>query len=481
MNHRVLVCATIAARNLEELREERARVEPMADLVELRLDALDTIDVREALSGRKRPAVVTCRPAWEGGRFRGSEEERRQILAEAVASDADYVDIECRAGFEDLVLARGGKGIVLSMHRFDRMPDDLAARVNAMAAFRPEVIKVAVRVDRLLDVLQLLDLQHRLPRQKLVVIGLGPKGTFTRILAAQFGSAWTYAGREEQLGQIPLAMLLDRYRFRTISRETAVYGLAGEPLAQSLSPVMHNAGFEAADLDAVYVPFETSDADELLAVADALGVAGLSVTAPLKIALVDRVRRRDEWVESVNALNTVKRERDGWHATNTDVPGFLDALRGEALHGVRATVMGAGGAARAAVAALRSLGAEVTVSARRRRTAALLAGPGGRVAPFPPEPGSWDLLVNTTPVGTWPRVTETPVPAPLLAGGRLVYDLVYNPPVTRLLREAAAAGCRTVSGIEMLIAQAERQFEWWTGRATAPGLFRKVAHASYVV
>jgi shikimate 5-dehydrogenase len=113
--------------------------------------------------------------------------------------------------------------------------------------------------------------------------------------------------------------------------------------------------------------------------------------------------------------------------------------------------------------------------------AAMLAGPGGCVAPFPPEAGSWDLLVNTTPIGTWPQVEDTPLPAPLLAGGGIVYDLVYNPPVTRLLREAAAAGCRTIGGVEMLVSQAERQFEWWTGQAPAPGLFRKVAHASYVV
>jgi 3-dehydroquinate dehydratase/shikimate dehydrogenase len=480
MNQRVLVCATVLAPTLEELREERARVEPMADLVELRVDALDKIDVRAALRGRKRPAIVTCRPAWEGGHFRGSEEERKRILAEAVASDADYVDIEERAGFADLVLSRGGRGIVLSMHRFGRIPNDLTDRVRAMAAYGPEVIKVAVRVNRLAEVLHLFELQRQFPGQKLVVLGLGPKGTSTRVLAAHFGSAWTYAGRDAQLGQVPLEVLLGRYRFRAITRKTLVYGLAGEPIAQSLSPAMHNAGFEAANLDAAYVPFETCDPDELLTVAGALGVRGLSITAPLKIALLDRVARRDDWVESVSALNTLK-SVTGWHSTNTDVPGFLEPLRDESLDGVRATVMGAGGAARAAVAALRGRGAAVTVSARRRRMGALLAGPGGIVAPFPPAPGSWDLLVNATPVGTWPHVHETPVPGRLLEGGGLVYDLVYNPPVTRLLREAAAAGCRTIGGIEMLIAQAERQFEWWTGQPPASGLFRKVAHASYVV
>lgn len=481
MNARVLVCATVMAPTLEDLRAERTRVEASADLVELRLDALEAIDVRGALEGRKKPVILTCRPRWEGGRFAGGEEERKRILADAIASDADYVDIECRADFEDLVLARGGHGIVLSMHQFDVIPFDLGARLTAMAAMGAEVVKIAVRVERLSDTLRLLELQRRVPGQKLVVIGMGPKGATTRILASRFGSVWMYAGRDAPSEQIPLDTLLDCYRFRRVSAATRVYAIAGEPLGHSLSPAMHNAGFDAADLDAVYVPLETDSADDLLAAGDAFGVSGVSVTAPLKIALLDRVRRRDEWVESVNALNTLKRESDGWHATNTDVPGFLEALRDESLHGVRATVMGAGGAARAAVAALRSRGADVTVAARRRRMAAMLAGPGGAVAAFPPGAGTWDLLVNTTPVGTWPRVEDTPVPAPLLSGGRIVYDLVYNPPVTRLLREAAAAGCRTIGGLEMLIAQAERQFEWWTGQPPAPGLFRKVAHASNVV
>lgn len=478
---RCLVCATVSAPTLDALVAERQRVEPMADLVELRLDGLPTIDVRAAIGGSKKPVIVTCRPRWEGGRFDGSEEERHRILAEAVASDADYVDIEWRSGFEDLVLARGGRGIVLSQHRFDGMPRDLPDRVRAMAGIGVDAVKVAVQPERLADLQTLQRLHRQFPDQSLVVIGMGRLGLPTRVLACRFGCAWTYAGAEERSGQLSLSDLLDRYRFRSISAATAVYGIAGEPLAHSLSPAMHNAGFERAHLDAVYVPFETKDPDELLGVADALNVRGLSVTAPLKVTMLDRIRRADEWVESVSALNTLRREADGWHATNTDVPGFLEPLRDEDLRGVRATVLGAGGAARAAVASLRSRGANVTVAARRRNVAVHLAGPGGNVVSFPPSCGSWDVLVNATPIGTWPRTDETPMPRNLLAGGRLVYDLVYNPPVTSLLRDAAAAGCRTISGVEMLIAQAERQFEFWTGQRPAPGLFRNVAHASHVV
>lgn len=478
---RSLVCATVSAPTLDALIARRRAVEPLADLVELRLDGLRTIDVRAAIGGCTRPVIVTCRPRWEGGRFDGSEEERHRILLDAVLSDAEYVDVEWRAGFEDLLLSRGGRGIVLSMHRFDGMPADLPERLRAMATTGAEVLKIAVRPERLVDLLRLKDLHHVVPEIPTVIIGMGFKGLPARILASRFGSAWMYAGEESDAGQVSLQMLLDQYRFRSIGAETAIYGVGGEPLAHSLSPAMHNAGFEAAGLDAVYLPLETGDPDELLEVADGLGVQGLSITAPLKIALTERVRHCDEWVESVSALNTLKRGADGWHATNTDVPGFLEPLRDEELREIRATVLGAGGAARAAVAALRGGGARVTVSARRRRMALKLAGPGGEVTAFPPDAGGWDLLVNTTPVGTWPNAEDTPVPAHLLAGGRIVYDLVYNPPVTRLLRDAATAGCRTIGGLEMLIAQAERQFEWWTGQPPAPGLFRDVAHASYVV
>ncbi|HSL23407.1 MAG TPA: type I 3-dehydroquinate dehydratase [Vicinamibacterales bacterium] len=478
---RSLVCATVSAPTLDALVAERRRVEPLADLVELRLDGLRTIDVREAIGGSTRPVVVTCRPRSEGGRFDGSEEERHRILSDAVSSEADYVDIEWRAGFEDLILARGGRGVIVSMHRFDTIPVDLEGRVRAMATTGADVLKVAVRVSDLAGTHRLLQLHHQFPDLQLVVVGMGSKGIATRILPSRFGSAWTYAGSEHAAGQLALEDLIDTYRFRRIGASTAVYGIAGEPLAHSLSPAMHNAGFEDAEIDAVYLPFETSDPDQLLSLADALDVRGLSVTAPLKIALCERIRRQDEWVESVGSLNTLKRDEHGWCATNTDVPGFLEPLRDEELRGSRATIIGAGGAARAATAALRSRGAEVTIAARRRHVAVKLAGPGGCVSACPPEPGSWDLLVNATPVGTWPSNDASPVPAPLLSGGRIVYDLVYNPPVTRLLRDAAAAGCRTISGIEMLIAQAERQFEWWTGRSPASGLFRNVAHASYLL
>jgi 3-dehydroquinate dehydratase / shikimate dehydrogenase len=481
METRALLCITVSATTMDDLVRQRVQAERVADLVELRLDGLPAVDVQQALAGRACPVVVTCRPTWEGGRFTGSEEERRRILAAAIRSDAEYVDLEWRAGFDDLVLARRGRGIVLSAHDFDGMPPDLDERVRAMAATGSEVLKIAPAIDNLPALLRLRDVRTRYPQLKLVLLGLGVKGIASRVLATRFGSAWTYAGRERGTGQLTAEQMLDVYRFRRVGHETAVYGLAGSPIAHSLSPAMHNAAFDAADIDAVYVPFDSTRADEILVTARALDVRGLSVTTPLKVPLRDEIEHVDDWCASVGAVNTVRRRGNGWEATNTDVAGFLEPLQDEDLHGLRATVVGAGGAARAVVAALRGGGAVVTVAARRRRMAVRLAGPGGLVAAFPLESAGWDLLVNTTPLGSWPRPEESPVAPHLLEGGRIVYDLVYNPPITRLMRDGLAAGCRVIGGLEMLIAQAERQFAWWTGRPAPAGLFREVALAAHVV
>lgn len=447
---------------MEQLRLRRDAVRG-ADLIELRLDGVRDLDVRAALAGCTTPIIVTCRPAWEGGRFDGSEEERHAILGEAIALGAAYADIEWRSGFDDLVRRRGGTGVVLSMHDLSGVPADLASRCAAMRATGAEVVKVAVHVRRLSDCLHLLALT-RDRSVKTVVVGMGPAGLPTRILAARFGSYWTYAG-DAAPGQLPLACLLHQYRFRAISSRTSVFGLAGSPLDHSLSPAMHNAAFAALGLDAAYVPLHSDSPDDVLAFAEALDVRGMSVTAPLKVALAGKMHRLDSVAARVGAVNTVARQNGEWLGCNTDVEGFLAPLSGhEDLTGARAAVLGCGGAARSVAVALASSGARVTVYGRRfERAAEVAALAGGQAQTGLPERGSWDVLVNATSVGTFPGTDETPIPAAHL-DGRLVYDLVYNPPDTRLLREARAAGCRAIGGLGMLVAQAARQTEWWHKR-----------------
>jgi shikimate dehydrogenase len=230
---------------------------------------------------------------------------------------------------------------------------------------------------------------------------------------------------------------------------------------------MHNAAFASLGIDAVYVPVETADADEFLEMADALGLAGASVTAPLKRALAARCASVDETSTAVGAINTLKRSASGWDGRNFDVEGFLAPLDrlGAAPRGSQAVILGAGGAARAAAVALVRRGVVVNLAARRPEAAREVAeAVGVGLEAWPPAMNGRcpELIVNATPLGSWPTIDASPVDAPVAA---VAYDLVYNPPETTFLKRAGAAGARTIGGLEMLVEQAARQFEWWTTQA----------------
>jgi 3-dehydroquinate dehydratase/shikimate dehydrogenase len=469
------LCVTVTAETTADLRRKRDDVVG-ADLVELRLDTVSDPDVAAALADRKLPVVVTCRPPWEGGRFKGSEEERKQILADALSRGAEYVDIEWKANFTDLIASTGGRRVVLSSHDFRGVPTDLLQREQAMRATGAEIVKLAAKTTRLADCLPLLDVGAKVGRERTVLIGMGDCGLATRVLAKKFGSAWTYAGDQHQIGQIAASDLLDRYRFRSLSEHTDVYGVVGRPISHSVSPAMHNAAFAATRRDAVYLPFPAADADDFVTFGRAMGVKGASITIPFKVSLFDRMDEVYAVARRIGAINTMKAQDGRWIGGNTDAAAFLSPLRDRVnLRGARVAVLGAGGAARAVAVALSSSNAHVTVYARsvaKAQEVAMTAA--AEAATMPPKSDSWDILVNCTPVGMYPKNNETPLDASLLTG-RHVYDLVYNPTTTRLMREAATAGCEAIGGLEMLVAQALEQFEWWTGTKPSPGVMREAA------
>ena len=476
-----LLCATVAASTVEELRRNRDAADG-ADLVELRLDHLDTPDGAAALDGRRRPAIVTCRPTWEGGRFDGTEEERRRVLEKAMAAGAEFVDIEAAAAFApEIIRMRRGRGVVLSAHLYGEAPTDLQARAAAMRSTGAEVIKIAIEAHHVSDVLPLFSLADRYPSPDgtgHVLIAMGTPGIPSRVLAARLGNRWTYAGDAVAPGQLPAARLLNEFHFRHLAPDAALYGVVGNPVGHSRSPAMHNAGFAAMGMNAVYVPFEASSAEDFVGVARELGISGASITAPFKVALMSHVDRVEELAKRVGAINTIV-VRDGcWIGANTDVHGFLAPLAGRiGLKGTRAAVLGAGGAARGVAIALADRGAAVTICARKEEAAHEIADlVGGKAGSFPPRAGTWDILINATPAGTGPDGVNPIAGTPL--DGEMVFDLVYTPTETALLADARAAGCLTIGGIEMLIAQAERQFELWTGHKPPDGLFARAAGAT---
>jgi 3-dehydroquinate dehydratase/shikimate dehydrogenase len=469
------VVEVVTATTMAELRAHRDRAR--ASLVELRLDYVTDLDVAGALEGRTTPVIVTIRPTWEGGRFAGSEEERLRLLSHAAALGAEFVDIEWKAARPPLDLSHGTQ-VVLSSHDFEGIPRDLADRVRAMRAENPAVVKVAVMPAHLRDCLALLALRPAGDSGPAhLAIGMGAAGEITRVCPWMFGSCWTYSGASAP-GQLGIADLLDSLRVERASAATQIYAVTGVPLAHSASPAMHNAALGALGLDGIYVRLETADIDELLDVASALDVAGISVTAPIKPAAFARARHLDPLGASIGAINTLRRGADGWEGRNYDVAGFLRPLEQRAvpLDGRRAVVLGAGGAARTVVWALRSKGTHVTVTARREERARALATEFGvETTAWPPEAG-WDLLVNTTPVGTWPKVTESPLDEEHVRGA-CVYDLIYNPPETKLLTSARAGGADTVGGLDMLVSQAALQFAWWTGHEAPTSVMEEAARA----
>jgi 3-dehydroquinate dehydratase/shikimate dehydrogenase len=469
------IVVTVTAPTTAELRRRRDEVAG-ADLVELRLDTVCDPDPAGALAGRRHPVIVTCRPTREGGRFAGSEEERRALLERALALGAEFVDLEWRAGFDDLIARVGGRRVVLSAHD-GSLPADLPDRLRAMRASGAEIVKIAVATRRLGDCLALRDLAATAGGDRgLVLIGTGEAGLATRVLAGRFGSRWTYAGGLSEVGQVSATDLLSMFRYRSLTPDTALYGVVGMPVAHSVSPAMHNAAFAASGTDAVYLPLAAADADDFVRFARGMRIAGASVTTPFKMAMCERADELDPVALRVGAVNTLRADGGRWVGTNTDVAGFLEPLRERtAIGGLRAAVLGAGGAARAVAVGLASGGARVRVHARRAdRAAAIASLAGGETGAWPPERGSWDLLVNCTPVGMYPHADASPVPASALTGAT-VYDLVYNPATTRLLQDARQAGCRIIDGLEMLVAQARAQFEWWTGHRPEAGLMREAA------
>jgi 3-dehydroquinate dehydratase/shikimate dehydrogenase len=475
------ICATVTGRDTEAIRRARAAAEPDADLVELRLDSMERPDPAAALAGRRKPAIVTCRPLREGGMFDGAEEERLRILRQAHDLGAEFIDVEWDADVRDLIAVRGGRGVIVSQHIFDGTPADVPARLERLRAAGGEVPKLAVMTERLSDLRALLD--GATSDGTSVLIGMGPTGVATRVLAGRYGSRWTYAGASVAPGQLPMAQLLREYHFRRIRPDAAVYALIGRPVVHSLSPAMHNAGFAALGLNAVYVPLESRDLDGLRDFAGAIDLRGASVTIPFKqdvLPLLDEIAPTAAAAGAVNTIavtdpSTTLGAGARWVGMNTDADGFIEPLRRRLadMTGARALVLGAGGAARGVGLALRREGARVAVAARRKDAATTVAHAiGAHVAEWPAEAGSWDILVNATPVGSL-AVPGTPYDGP--CDGRVVYDLVYDPEPTELMQRATRAGVDAIGGLEMLVVQAERQFEIWTGQRPPIGLFAEAA------
>ena len=477
------ICLVLASETLEEDLRSLETMRGRVDLVELRADYLEHAELPAAgrlpaLAGL--PVILTVRRVSDGGKYAGTEPDRCALLKRLVGKGFAYVDIEGDLQAPDLedAIRRGGARIVRSLHDFSRVPPDLAARFSSLARGPREIPKAAVTPTTCAQLAELLEVFHANANAERVLLGMGDIGFPTRVLAARLGSSWCYASPTAQAvapGHVTPVSLEEVYRYRSIGRSTAIFGVIGNPVMHSRSPLIHNRGYASLGIDAVYLPFLVPDLDGFWKVADALQVRGVSVTVPFKQAVLGPTVNADEHVEQIGACNTLVRDAagDSWSATNTDGEGFLApllaAFGGAIPPGLGATVIGAGGAARAVVAALIGAGARVLVLNRTIMKARSLAAAFGAraegldAAGFELERDFSDLVVQTTSAGMSPLHDVDPAPDLGFSGRETVYELVYTPRKTRFLSRALKAGCRVVEGRQMLLAQATRQFRLFTG------------------
>jgi 3-dehydroquinate dehydratase/shikimate dehydrogenase len=366
---------------------------------------------------------------------------------------------------------------ITSFHDFRGTPRDLRPVVKRLERAGGDAIKIATECRTIADGRRVLECVRG--KRRLIAVPMSEVGSPARILALREGSALAYASTEETTapGQLSLDEMKNLYRADRLDRSTRVYGVIGDPIGHSLGPLLHNTGFHARKMNAVYLPFLVRDLRDFLGAVEPLRISGFSVTLPHKQAILRHLDDCDPLAAQIGAVNTVVVRGGGkLYGYNTDYIGVLRALeRRVALRGSRVLLFGAGGAARAAAFALAQGGAIVAVTARRTKHARALArAVGGEAIERRHIRGEFfDAIVNATPVGMHPHSGQSPLDAREL-NCRLLMDMVYRPMKTRLLKAARRRGIETISGVEMFLAQGTSQFEIWTGVRAPESSMRRV-------
>jgi 3-dehydroquinate dehydratase/shikimate dehydrogenase len=469
----------------------RREAEAGESFLEFRLDYLDRVsDGAGAIRGflQQFPdciVLATCRRRQNHGKFNGSIEEQFDVLEAAVAAGAQAVDIEvetAEAAAERVNQFHGRASLVISYHNYESTPpmDSVAGRLMRIPG---DAYKVVTTARKPSDNLRVLAAARAFPRNNMVVLAMGELGFPTRVLSPVFGAAYTYAapsGSEgTAAGQVGAHQLRRLYHVEKLKRTSKIYGVIADPIRHSLSPAVHNRAFQLRRMDAVYLPFLVSPAHlrDFFTIAAGLPLAGFSVTIPHKQKIVRYLDAVDPLARRIGAVNTVWRRGGKWRGANTDVAGITGPLgRVLKLKNASILIVGNGGAARGAAFALAGAGAKIAISGRNFDRVRALAKVCAATALSKDQLAGrhFDGVVHATPLGMYPHVGgcffEGEIPA------EVVFDLVYNPLETELLKRAKAQGKTVVPGLDMFIEQAVRQFEIWTGDTAPRAAMVRAAH-----
>ena len=485
-----------------------------ARMLELRTDHLKSLDPEKttqliaAAKDVALPVIVTCRDTTEGGQNNYDKKLRLSVLVAAVGAGADFIDCEYANYLQpevkqhlDAVLARHDQcRLILSAHDFNGIFADIDQLYADIIAARPDAIaKLVYTPAHINDCFDAIDLLAK-RKGDAIVICMGSAGMITRVLAGKLGSFLTFASLDAATatapGQVAIDTITELYHWDKITEDTKLFGVIGSPVGHSMSPAIFNACFAADNVNALYLPLLVDgQAEEFNAFIDnvttherlkLLNFTGFSVTIPHKAHALDYIEKKGQSLEplaaNIGAVNTLKIGANGSvSAYNTDYAGAMDALTQAMgagrhdLHSVSVAVVGAGGVGRALVAGLVDVGAKVTIYNRTVEKAGSLADEFGCKYAGLDTLESMDakVIINCTSIGMHPNVDESPIPAKCLKSDMVVFDTVYNPLETLLLKQAKAAGAKTVSGAEMFVRQAMAQYKLFTGDEPNENLMRQ--------
>jgi 3-dehydroquinate dehydratase / shikimate dehydrogenase len=485
------LCAVVAASTAQAMHRQLRRALPRTNTIELRLDWLSSdreIDRFLAKLERPNPQVMliaTLRRRPAGGRYQGTIAKQLSYLSEALRAGCQWYDLEvetvrrCPPELIEVLLGEGRQ--MRSAHFFRRMPEDLRGVARELGRGGPGARKIAARCRSLAEAWRLARFARS--EKNLIAIPMGEVALPARILALRALNGFAYAPIEQPTapGQTSLEELTRLYRADHINRDTRVYGVIGDPIGHSVSPTMHNAGFRERRMNAIYLPFLVEDLDDFLGSIKRFHISGFSVTLPYKRSILKHLDGLDPLAAEIGAVNTVVVRGSGaLDGYNTDYVGVLRTLeRRIPLRASRVLILGAGGAARSVAFALAKAGSAVSVAARRWKQARELAKAvnGEAIKRRRLRHEFFDAIVNATPVGMFPKVNESPLKADEL-NCRLVFDTIYRPRLTRLLELAVRRGVKTVSGVEMFVAQGTAQWEIWTGERAPAEVMRQAVLAA---
>jgi 3-dehydroquinate dehydratase/shikimate dehydrogenase len=429
--------------------------------------------------------IATCRRAVNGGKFKGPIATQIAVLRKAADLGFQLVDLELPSveslKANDLRELYDRVGLIISYHDF-KATKNIERQFKEMSKYPADFYKLVSTATSLHDnVVMMKLLEENSAKHEMVGLCMGEQGIISRVLGVRAGSVFTFGsaakGEETAPGQVLASELRDVYRIEMVDQATQVYGVAGDPVSHSLSPVMMNAAFRRETVNAVYLALHARSLKDLMACVQDIPIRGLSITMPYKQEILSLLENSDPLTRQIGACNTLVRAADGkLYGFNTDVAGVIVPLEQRMnLAGVRVLIVGAGGVARAAAFGLKAKGAEVFLTNRTVEKGQTLARQAKvkymKRADVAKQ--QFDVIINATPVGM-NNSKQSPLEEKEL-NTKFVFDLVYTPAETKLVKMARAKNLQVIPGLEMFVQQGARQFEIWTGKPSP------IAEMAYVV